>query len=106
LGAGWAAAGRRPGTGHGLAGAAASAAVAEWELTSAELDVAWRVAAGTGIVVIPGQRAAPGPRVDVLASGEAGDVLAMWEDALRAMLGADDLGGTATALYAVGGPVT
>ena len=80
----WAAAGQRPGTGDGLASAAASAAMAELELTSGELDVAWRVAAGTGMVVVPGQRAAPGPRVDVLASGNAGDVLAMWEDALRA----------------------
>jgi len=79
--------------------------MAELELTSAELDVAWRVAAGTGMLVVPGQRAAPGPRVDVLASGEAADVLAMWEDALRVMLGADDLDGMATALYTVGGPV-
>ena len=79
--------------------------MAELELTSAELDVAWRVAAGTGMVVVPGQRAAPGPRGDVLASGEAGDVLALWEDALRVMLGADDLDGMATALYTVGGPV-
>jgi hypothetical protein len=101
----WAAAGQRPGTGTGLAAAAASAAIAELELTPAELDVAWRVAAGTGMVVVPGQRAAPGPRVDVLASGDAGDILAVWEDALRVMLGADDLDGMATALYTVGGPV-
>jgi len=101
----WAAAGQRPGTGTGLAAAAASAAIAELELTPAELDVAWRVAAGTGMVVVPGQRAAPGPRVDVLASGDAGDVLDVWEDALRVMLGADDLDGMATALYTVGGPV-
>jgi len=101
----WAAAGQRPGTGTGLAAAAASAAMAELELTPAELDVAWRVAAGTGMVVVPGQLAAPGPRVDVLASGDALDVLAVWEDALRVMLGADDLDGMATALYTVGGPV-
>jgi hypothetical protein len=101
----WAAAGQRPGTGKGLAAAAASAAMAELELTPAELDVAWRVATGTGMVVVPGQRAAPGPRVDVLASGDAGDVLSVWEDALRVMLGADDLDGMATALYTVGGPV-
>jgi hypothetical protein len=101
----WAAAGQRPGTGKGLAAAAASAAIAELELTPAELDVAWRAAAGTGMVVVPGQRAAPGPRVDVLASGDAGDVLTVWEDALRVMLGADDLDGMATALYTVGGPV-
>jgi hypothetical protein len=101
----WAAAGQRPGTGDGLANTAASAAMAELELTAAELDVAWRVAVGTGMAVVPGQRAAPGPRVDVLASGGTGDVLFMWEDALRVMLGADDLDGMATALYTVGGPV-
>jgi hypothetical protein len=101
----WAAAGQRPGTGKGLVAAAASAAAAELELTPAELDVAWRVAAGTGMVVVPGRRAAPGPRVDVLASGDAGDVLAVWEVALRVMLGADDLDGMATALYTVGRPV-
>jgi hypothetical protein len=101
----WAAAGRRPGTGAGLTATAASAAMAELELTPAELDVAWRVAAGTGMVAVPGQRAAPGPRVDVLAGGDAGDVLTMWEDALGVMLGADDLDGMATALYTVGGPV-
>ena len=101
----WAAAGQRPGTGAGLTAAAASAAMAELELTPAELDVAWRVAAGTGMVAVPGQRAAPGPRVDVLAGGDAGDVLTMWEDALGVMLGADDLDGMATALYTVGGPV-
>jgi hypothetical protein len=101
----WAAAGQRSGTGTGLAAGAASAAIAELELTPAELDVAWRVAAGTGMVVVPGQRAAAGPRVDVLASGDARDVLTMWEDALRVMLGADDLDGMATALYTVGGPV-
>ena len=101
----WAAAGRRPGTGAGLTAVAASAAMAELELTPAELDVAWRVAAGTGMVAVPGQRAAPGPRVDVLAGGDAGDVLTMWEDALGVMLGADDLDGMATALYTVGGPV-
>ena len=101
----WAAAGQRPGTGDGLAAAAAAAAIAELELTPAELHVAWRVAAGTGMVAVPGQRAAPGQRVDVLARGDAGDVLTMWEDALRVMLGADDLDGMATALYTVGGPV-
>jgi hypothetical protein len=79
--------------------------MAELELTAAELDVAWRVAAGTGMVAVPAGQAVPGPRVDVLASGDAGDVLAVWEDALRVMLRAEDLDGMATALYTVGGPV-
>ena len=101
----WAAAGQRSGTADGLWASAASAAMAELELTAAELDVAWRVAAGTGMVAVPAGQAVPGPRVDVLASGDAGDVLAVWEDALRVMLRAEDLDGMATALYTVGGPV-
>ena len=101
----WAAAGQRSGTADGLTASAASAAMAELELTAAELDVAWRVAAGTGMVTVPAGQAVPGPRVDVLASRDAGDVLAVWEDALRVMLRAEDLDGMATALYTVGGPV-
>ena len=101
----WAAAAHQSGTGDGLTASAASAAMAELELTAAELDVAWRVAAGTGMVAVPAGHAVPGPRVDVLASGDAGEVLAVWEDALRVMLHADDLDGMATALYTVGGPV-
>ncbi len=101
----WAAAGQRPGTPDGLTASAGSAAMAELELTPAELDVAWRVAAGTAMVAVPAGQAVSGPRVDVLASGDAGDVLAVWEDALRVMLRAEDLDGMATALYTVGGPV-
>ena len=44
-------------------------------------------------------------RVDVLASGDAEEVLAVWDDALDLMLAAEDLDGMATALYTVGGPV-
>jgi len=101
----WAAAGQQPGTADGLATGPASAAMTELELTPAELDVAWRVAAGTGIVAMPAGQAVPGPRVGILASGDAGEVLTMWEDALRVMLRAEDLDGMATALYTVGGPV-
>jgi hypothetical protein len=103
--ASWAAAGQQPGTADGLSSGTGSAAMAELELTPAELDVAWRVAAGTGMVVVADDRAAPGPRVDVLASGTTADVLTMWEDALSVMLRAEDLDGMATALYTVGGPV-
>ena len=46
-----------------------------------------------------------GDRLDVLASGTADDVLAVWDAALTAMLEAEDLDGMATALYTVGGPV-
>jgi hypothetical protein len=79
--------------------------MAELELTPAELDVAWRVAAGTGMLVVTGRLATPGQRVDVLASGDADEVLAVWNDALTVMLSAEDLDGMATALYTVGGPV-
>jgi hypothetical protein len=50
-------------------------------------------------------RARPGSRVEVLASGDAEEVLAAWDDALTLMLTAEDLDGMATALYTVGGPV-
>jgi hypothetical protein len=57
----------------------------------------------------PGQhrdmRADAGDRLDVLASGTADDVLAVWDAALTAMLEAEDLDGMATALYTVGTPV-
>jgi hypothetical protein len=43
--------------------------------------------------------------VNVLASGDAEEVLTVWDDALTLMLGAEDLDGMATALYTVGGPV-
>jgi hypothetical protein len=101
----WAAGGQRAGTEGGLRPDAAAAAMAELELTPGELDVAWRVAAGTGMLTLSGRRAAPGTRVDVLASGDADEVLAVWTDALTVMLGAEDLDGMATALYTVGGPV-
>ena len=101
----WAAASQQAGTANELSAGPASAAMIELELTPAELDVAWRVAVGTGMASVPAGLAAPGPRVDVLASGDAADVLTVWEDALGVMLRAADLDGMATALYTVGGPV-
>jgi hypothetical protein len=101
----WAAGGQRAGTEAGLRADAAAAAMAELELTPGELDMAWRVAAGTGMLALSGRRAAPGKQVDVLASGDAEEVLGVWTDALTVMLGAEDLDGMATALYTVGSPV-
>ena len=101
----WAAGGQQPATGDGLRAAAAAAAMTELELTVGELDVAWRVAAGTGMLEVSSGQAAAGQRVDVLASGTADEVLAVWNDALTVMLGAEDLDGMATALYTVGSPV-
>jgi hypothetical protein len=75
-----------------------AAAAADLELTPPEVEAAWRVAAATGMLAEPGKG-------DVLASGDAGQVLAAWGAALQAVLAAEDLDGLATALYTVGGPV-
>ena len=108
----------------------ALAAATHLELIPAEFDAAWRVAVATRMLVLrpgehgagehgpgehgagehgPGQRgdgrAEAGDRLDVLASGDADDVLAAWDAALTVMLEAEDLDGMATALYTVGGPV-
>ncbi len=108
----------------------AVAAATHLELIPAEFDAAWRVAVAAGMLVLnsgqlgpgqpepgqpepgqhgPGQhgdmRADAGDRLDVLASGTADDVLAVWDAALTAMLEAEDLDGMATALYTVGTPV-
>jgi hypothetical protein len=103
--ASWAAGGHQPGTADGLQPGAAAAAMAELELTTGELDMAWRVAARTGMLGLSGQRAVAGDRVDVLARGNTDEVLAVWNAALTVMLAAEDLDGMATALYTVGGPV-
>jgi hypothetical protein len=103
--ASWAAGGQRAGSSEGLRADAAAAAMTELELTPAELDVAWRVAAGTSMLTLSGRQAAAGQRVGVLANGTADEVLAVWTDALAVMLAAEDLDGMATALYTVGGPV-
>ena len=111
----------------------ALAAATHLELIPAEFDAAWRVAVAARMLVLspgehgpgeqpvsgpgerrpgerrPGQhgggRAEAGDRLDVLASGNADDVLAAWDAALTVMLEAEDLDGMATALYTVGGPV-
>ena len=80
-------------------------AAADLDLTSAEVDAAWRVAVATRMLDRePGQDGSPRPD-EVLASGDAEQVLAVWDAALEATLAADDLDGLATALYTVGGPV-
>jgi hypothetical protein len=101
----WASTGRRPTAKGTLRRADAAAAAAEFELTPAEVDAAFRVATATRMLVLAGGGAGPGDRVDVLASGTAEDVLAVWDEALSVMLDAEDLDGMATALYTVGGPV-
>jgi hypothetical protein len=78
---------------------AAAAVAAALELAPAEAEAAIRVAAVTGMLD-------PEPdQGDVLATGDAEQVLTAWDAALEALLAADDLDGLATALYTVGGPV-
>jgi len=93
-------------TGDGrLTAADAAAAMTKLELAPGELDAAWRVAARTGMLDAAEGRARAGRRVDVLALGDAEEVLTVWDEALTLMLAAEDLDGMATALYTVGGPV-
>jgi hypothetical protein len=88
-----------------LPSAGAAAAATELEVAPGELDAAWRVAARTGMLAVTGRRAVTGSQVNVLATGDAEQVLAVWDEALTLMLAAEDLDGMATALYTVGGPV-
>jgi hypothetical protein len=88
-----------------LPAATAAAAAAELEIAPGELDAAWRVAARTQMLAVSGRRAVTGSQVNVLAAGDAEQVLAVWDEALTLMLDAEDLDGMATALYTVGGPV-
>jgi hypothetical protein len=101
----WAGTGRRPTAKGTLRRADAAAAAAELELAPAELDAAFRVAMATRMLVLAAGRAEPGDRLEVLATGNSEEVLAVWGDALAVMLDAEDLDGMATALYTVGGPV-
>jgi hypothetical protein len=107
---------------------ACATAAADLELAPAEVEAAWRVAVATRMLPgepggsepggsepggsepggsepgsgEPGRVGSPG---EVLASGDAEQVLAIWDVALKAILAAEDLDGLATALYTVGGPV-
>ncbi len=85
--------------GGGPRPAAAAAVAAALELAPGEAEAAIRVAAAAGML---GREPDQG---DVLATGDAEQVLAAWDAALEALLAAEDLDGLATALYTVGGPV-
>ncbi len=88
-----------------LPAAAAATAAAELDIAPGELDAAWRVAARTQMLAVADRRAVTGSQVEVLAAGDAEQVLTVWDEALTLMLEAEDLDGMATALYTVGGPV-
>jgi hypothetical protein len=99
-----------------LSGQQRAAAAAELEMAPSEVDMAWQVALAAGqpeaVAGQPEAVAQPEPdggwvpgRLDALASGDAEEVLALWDDALQVTLAAEDLDGLATALYTVGAPV-
>jgi hypothetical protein len=98
----WATANREITAGQVLDAGAASAAAEALELTADELDAAWQV-------VTASQRAdrqhEPGSDTRPLAAASPEDVLREWDDALAALLAAEELDGLATALYTVGAPV-
>jgi hypothetical protein len=81
----------------------ARAAAEALELTLDELDAAWQVVAAASERA--GGRGQPGPDALPLASATAEDVLREWDNALAALLAAEELDGLATALYTVGAPV-
>jgi len=100
----------------------AHAAAEALELTPDELDAAWQIVAAasqrTGARQPAARPAAGGRagRVDQppevadatpvpLSAASAEDVLQEWDDALAALLAAEELDGLATALYTVGAPV-
>ncbi len=103
--AGPAAGGGGSGDSTALLPEAAAAAAAALDLAPAEVHAAWAVAVATRMLdSAPDQGGQPRPG-DVLASGDAEQVLAAWDAALEATLAAEDLDGLATAMYTVGGPV-
>lgn len=80
---------------------AAAAAAADLDLSAAEVDAAWRVAAATGVL----DRGAELSQATGPGTENAEQVLATWDAALDAVLAAEELDGLATALYTVGEPV-
>jgi hypothetical protein len=104
----WAAANLDMTAGRVLGSDAADAAAEALELTPDELDAAWQV-------VVDASERAPEQRAPdkgdssahavPLATASAEDVLREWDDALAALLAAEELDGLATALYTVGAPV-
>jgi hypothetical protein len=104
-----------------LAGQDAHAAAEELELTPDELDAAWQIVAAASRsdaarqpAALPGASGRDGQVLQgedaglatvPLAAARAEDVLQEWDDALAALLAAEELDGLATALYTVGAPV-
>jgi hypothetical protein len=104
----WAAANPEMTAGRVLGEDAADAAAEALELTPDELDAAWQVVVDASERAPeqrpPDQGDSVGDAVP-LATASAEDVLREWDDALAALLAAEELDGLATALYTVGAPV-
>lgn len=102
----WAAGGRNLSSPGELSAAEAAAAAEALELAQREVEAALAVAVATGMLAAPGSGRGPAADpAEMLAAGDAEEVLATWDSALAAILTAEDLDGLATALYTVGGPV-
>jgi hypothetical protein len=86
-----------------LTPAAVAAAATALDLAPREVAAAWLVVSATGKLAGPESGAAG--LGSVLARGETEAVLRVWDAALAAVLGSEELDGIATALYTVGGPV-
>jgi hypothetical protein len=83
----------------------AAVAAGTLDLSLDEIHAAWAIAIGTAMMVVDGDRAAPGERYGVLASGRPDEALDLWCAALDTVLGLENLDGLTTALYTAGRPV-
>jgi hypothetical protein len=99
----WAAARPDITAGRVLTADATAAAAEALELTADELEAAWQVVMAASKRA--GDQRAPAAEALPLATASAEDVLREWDDALAALLAAEELDGLATALYTVGAPV-
>jgi hypothetical protein len=97
---------RRPlGDDGRLSGPDADGAAAELDISAAELDAAWDVAVGTGMLAVTAREARPGGGRDLLGSGDPDKILAVWTGALGVVLRSPELDGLATVLYTAAAPV-
>ncbi|HEY4464158.1 MAG TPA: hypothetical protein VGN41_15940 [Streptosporangiaceae bacterium] len=113
--AAWAGTARPLTAGAELIPADTSQAAGVLDLSPDEVQAAWAVATGTGMVAVSGSTgsgttgsgttAGPGERLGVLGSGPPEAILDLWCAALQTILRRENLDGLATALYTAGRPV-
>jgi hypothetical protein len=108
--AAWAGTARPLTAGAELTPADTSQAAGVLDLSPDEVQAAWAVATGTGMVTVSGSTvsgttAGPGERLGVLDSGPPEAILDLWCAALQTILRRENLDGLATALYTAGRPV-